>query len=414
MKPGGAKEGRLFGLDCSAQPPLLSRYDKGSGSVLETGPVDLAGKGCRSVASSGDAVLRRLPRDGVWKRFYKDSTAVLSSGLYKRNNEEGQFEYFSKDGGLVRTVLFQNGQKEGEEIAYFDGSRDWKYKGNNHADQKTGLWQSRFSVDDSCITEGNYRNGKKEGAWTVCSQNDKKRGYLSFKGNYRADLRDGAALLFHENGGKQGEGVYRADLKCAENPPPEGIEACGKKIGRWTFYSKEGNKVAEGSYDAVTGRRSGVWSEYYASGKIMAKGPRRHTRYGVWTFYAQNGSILGKFLFDGSENFIRGGEIWKDGKLSAKALPGVGCRMGKNRIGKEVMQCEKEAGSFGAAFVKYNASADRLEFTLKMQNGLWADYDPSGKKIGEGEYLNGRKNGSWKELQSGKWVVRNYMMGRIQ
>lgn len=409
------KKGRTAKLDCSANPPVLSLFHP-EGDLLYKGPVALAaGEDCKKTAGLPDSKVRKLSKEGIWYDYYKGSSAVLREGLYRKNKEEGLFRFYTKEKQLSRTVNYKDGKKEGEEVIYFPGTDEWKIHGQNSDNMKSGIWEERMDRSASCISKGAYKNNEKFGPWDECDREEKtEKIYNSFTGGYLEGLKNGPATTFYPDGATQSSGSYIADLACLKNPPPQGKDLCAKKTGLWYFYYPDGKRSQEGTYDGSKGTRSGKWTEYYRSGEKMAEGGRSHTRTGIWVFYDKKGSIIGKYIFQGSENFIKGGQIYENGVLAAETLPGVGCRRTVNRLGKEVDSCQMSPGGFGAALVKYNAAEDKLEFTLKMQNGRWAVYSAKGQKIGEGEFLNGRKHGKWKELEGGTWQNKNYMMGKPQ
>lgn len=401
-------------LKCDGQAATLHRLDKETGMTVEKGPVAMGDKKCSDLAKLDDKGLRGLSREGIWTGFYKESGRVMSEGEYRKNRREGVHKTLSENGSLEKSVMYANGVKEGEEIRYFAGSQEWKERGINRNDQRTGPWESRLTPGLECIAKGDYREGKRSGSWAECGLTESKKAYRSFEGSYVEDLKSGRGILFFDNGAKMGEGNYRADLECAKAPPPTGISECEKRMGGWIFYHSTGAKSMEGSYDGEKGKKVGRWIEYYATGAKLGEGMRDHTRTGTWTFFDKSGAVLGRFEFNHNDNFIKTGEIWENGRKVAEPLKAEGCKTVVNRLGKEVIQCEKDAGSFAAALMKYDAATDSIELKLKMQNGYWAEFDEAGRRVAEGRYTNGRREGPWKELQNGKWITLEYTMGKLK
>jgi len=416
--PGGGKppKGRIGVVKCENNVPVLYRYNKESGEVIEKGPVLLPeGETCKKAASKEEKILLKMQRDGEWEKYYSGTKSVLERGSYRLSKKEGIFKYYTKSGELSKTVTYKAGEKDGEEISYFPGTDDWREKGANSNNEKSGPWQKRLAANAECIEEGNYAKGEKSGPWTECSQDSKtKKAYLSFKGSYQSDLKNNASVTYNSEGIKTGEGQYRADIACKNDPGQPDKTKCEKKSGRWVYYHSNGNKSEEGSYSAQTGKKNGNWTEYYRSGEKMGTGSREHTRRGSWTFYNKDGSILGRYVFEGTDNSITAGDVYEKGRKIQESLPAKNCKKIVNRLGREVTECENEAGGFGAALLNYDADSDSLKVTLKMQRGAWALYNEQGQKIGEGSFLNGRKDGTWKELEGGRWVTKNYMMGKLK
>ncbi|MDH5655840.1 MAG: hypothetical protein OEZ34_08030 [Spirochaetia bacterium] len=415
---GGKKAppGRVGVLKCEGENAVLYRYKKSTGDLIEKGSVTLPpGKKCKKAASEDEKSILRLKREGEWEKFYSGTSAVLEKGPYRFGKKDGLFSYYTKEGKRSRTVNYSKGKKEGEEISYFPGSDDWREKGRNVKGKRNGPWQSRLSSGTDCISEGSYTSGDKTGPWVECSKSEKtKEIYVSFKGSYQSGLKSGKVTTFNAKGNVSGEGSYRPDLACKNDSRQSDKSKCEKKSGRWIFYHENGKKAEEGNYDSKTGRRSGKWTEYYQSGEKMGEGNRDHVRQGKWTFYHKNGKIFGRYKFQGTDFVVVSGEIYEDGVKISESMPEKNCRMIVNRLGRKVKECDREEGGFASSLLKYDRDKDALSVRLKMKRGYWTDYNKKGQKIGEGSYLGGRKDGKWKELEGGRWVTKNYTMGKVR
>ncbi|MBW7858061.1 MAG: hypothetical protein H3C43_07205, partial [Leptonema sp. (in: Bacteria)] len=299
--PDKVEPGVKFKISCVGEKATRHHYNPTTGEIRERGPVIFAkDMTCSDATKLDEKEVLKLQRDGEWVGYYAGSTNVLWRGIFKKNKREGDVQYFEKGGKVTKVVAYKDGQQEGREEGYFsDGSI--RYKGQNSKGMKTGSWQEYSSPKRECTTEGSYNQDEKTGSWQECSQDEEDKWYISFKGNYNQGLKDGPAESFHPNGKLSGKGSYRADLACKQNPPNEGVNACGRRTGNWVIYYPNEKLAMEGSYDGMTGKRTGNWTEYYASGEKMAMGPRNHTRNGLWTFYNKNGQILGQYGFKGND-----------------------------------------------------------------------------------------------------------------
>jgi antitoxin component YwqK of YwqJK toxin-antitoxin module len=389
---GDKKTGVSFTLSCSGGGPILRKLDNESGLALEEGPVQLpAGTDCGSAADMPETQIRKFARHGAWTFYRKGTATPIRKGNYRQGEREGLWEGFDDKGRLDRTISYQNGVKQGPETFFFAGTREWRERGENVADKREGFWETRHTRDGSCITKGVYQADQKNGAWAECSQDPKTRQwYHSFAGGYLDGLRHGPARVFDEKGKLIAEGNYRADTgdDCRKNPPGGRAENCGKRDGAWKIYFPDGKLAMTGSYDPTSGNRSGVWTEYYRSGEKMAEGPRQHTRLGHWTFYDKRGALLFEAKFDGNDFNPRYAVLYENGRKASE-------------------------GELSIGLVKYDVDKDTVKMSTMVQNGQWILYDPaSGRKIGAGEMIAGKKNGKWQEFSGGKTQTVCYMLGR--
>ncbi|MBI3395616.1 MAG: hypothetical protein HY042_07270, partial [Spirochaetia bacterium] len=371
------EKGPILKIECDGATAIRTVTDRETKTLTEKGPVLLAqGMSCSDAKGLDTKGIRALKRNGVWETYYKEEGksvgSVASRGEYKMNSKEGPWEFYDAKGRKGKVTLYKDGKKEGSDTSYFTDTGAVKGEGQNKDDKKTGVWKTRAAQNSDCYTEGSYSEDKRTGPWKECSQDEKtKQWYLGFQGSYKEDLRDGPAKVLYPDGKVNSEGTYAADLKCAETPPPEGKDACGRRTGRWVTYYPTGNKAMEGSYDAATGKKTGFWIEYYKSGEKMAEGERKHTRGGLWKFYDKAGTILYELKFDKNDNMPNYGVMYTGGR----------------KIGE---------GGMSAALFKYEEATDNVKFQYK-KSGKWTEYNPGGSVSGQGEYMMDIKMGKWVE-----------------
>ncbi len=358
---------------CENNVPIRYHYDQETGTIIEKGMVELPNNiKCKDAETLDEKEILKFPRSGKWTQYYKGTNKILSEGLNKNNKREGRWVFYDQEGKIIRIINYKEGKKEGEEIGYFSYPNLIRYEGKNINNKKEGLWKYYSDPEYQCISQGLYKNDMKEGEWTECSMDEKtKKWYLSFKGNYYMDLKDGPAETYYSNGNLASKGEYRADLKCKENPPPEGMEFCGKRVKKWIFYFPNGRVMEEGNYQQETGRRTGLWKEYYQTGELRAQGNRDHTKIGQWTFYSKNGEIIGQYQFKGNDFMASYCIEFKDNK-------------------------KVQEGNCTAKMIKYDFDKDELKITEGLKQGIWKGYHPNGKLAWEGELIMGKRNGKWK------------------
>jgi antitoxin component YwqK of YwqJK toxin-antitoxin module len=186
-------------------------------------------------------------------------------------------------------------------------------------------------------------NGKKQGLWKKYHPN----GMLRYSGNFKDDKPIGVFKYYYESGNFQikithsGSEAYSiAYYETGE------LKAAGKyenqeKDSIWTYYDKEGYKIADEYY--IGGKREGKWKVYFKTGKIaeekeysngfengacnqyLINGKVKLTAtyvngelQGRATYYGNNGlkAVSGKFVRGAREGFWTFYE--KDGKTVRK------------------------------------------------------------------------------------------------
>lgn len=96
-------------------------------------------------------------------------------------------------------------------------------------DVKDLVKEVQYYPDHKLFYEGEFKDNKKDGKWTVYYKNGNKWS----EGYYKKGLDDGQRTAFHENGEKNFEGRYKD----------------GKMVGTWRFYDETGKQVKEIDYD---------------------------------------------------------------------------------------------------------------------------------------------------------------------
>ncbi len=419
--PSGPKKGALttpilFQLVCEGGQAIREHRKRAEPKVVvERGPVVVLPKDlpCDKAKDLEEPKIRDFQRTGEWTEFYTtgDNLGKKSSVVkYEKNKREGTMQSYSTKGDLISTTEYKEGKKEGPETHYYAGTKDWRIQGQNKDGKKAGTWKIKFDKAGSCISEGPYENGYREGEWTECTKNpDSGKVYVAFKGNYSRGARSGIGSIFLPNGELLGKGMHVVDEECIKKESSESDrqEKCGKRAGAWTLYSPGGKVSGSGEYNPKTGLRSGIWTEYYASGEKWAVGEREHTRKGRWKFYDKSGALMFELDFAGSDVFAVGGVLYKNGRKHSESLPGEQCTERTDR-GKTRKICKVEAGGFLSSLAKYDPKTDTFTFRYTMKKGLWAYYGPGGNVVARGSCLNGKRDGTW-QTESG---TQTYSLGK--
>lgn len=410
-----------YKLECNGDQAIVTKINNETDNPKEKGPVALkANMTCDQAEDLKETDIKKLQKDGQWEVFFTKVNQVQSSGLYKKGKREGEWiTFYLSSKAKLKTTQYSGGKKNGPEISYFD-SGPVKIEGQNSNNKKSGNWKFYNAVDANCITQGGFSNNKKNGTWEECKKSAKtKKWYLAFKGSYRQGLRDGPATFTNADGKVTMEGNYRADTSeaCKKDPPKSGTppiskpENCGKKEGKWKFYSEEGKLISEGDYK--NGKRNGSWVQYYKTGEKAAEGNRswehKGFKKGQWTFYNKDGSKIGKFTFEGREFFASHAVLYKNNKKISEG----GLTMGIVKYDPDTDTIPKPTLKSGGHWKYYENGKLVREGGMNMgfKQGSWKFYK-NGRVVGQGEMISNKKNGKWSEIKGGRMVTQCYSLGR--
>jgi hypothetical protein len=151
-------------------------------------------------------------------------------------------EYRSKKGGLEVKLLFVKNSTiacyfSSEEIYRGKYNLDWleinffqmtPFEGKFKDGKKDGKWTVWYE-NGQIRSEGNYYDGKPYGIWTEWYENGQKK----IKSNYKdGNKKDGKWTEWYENGQNKIEGKFKD----------------GKKDGKWTWWHQNGRKWKEENY----------------------------------------------------------------------------------------------------------------------------------------------------------------------
>jgi antitoxin component YwqK of YwqJK toxin-antitoxin module len=372
---------------------------------------------------------------GIWIYKYDDGKNYMQeeyadSILYLNQyyNAEGVQEV--KDGEGKRIVKFSNGKVK-EELEYSGGVKNGKYaeyswsgkkiaEGAYAAGKMNGLWKV-WLPDGTISLETNYSNDIRHGKHVQYYDN----GTIQVAGNYNNGLKDGEWVWFARNGVKDIQGTFKDDLReglwqqwhINGKLHSEGHFDNNKKTGTWKYYYEFGGLWKQGDFD--NDFRTGLWTTWFENGKKLQEGNyQKDMAHGLWQSWYDNGQIKDEGSFkDGlMEGQWRG--WYPNGKISYQ-----GNRLRDMQTGKWTFFFSngklKEEGEF--KIVKRKDALGEVyeymknEYEKSVKTGLWVMYgEKDGKKTGEGEFADGKMNGTWKYYYPGGEVAAvevNYKNG---
>lgn len=388
--------------------------------------------------SSEGYVLNGKP-EGIWRNYYPDST-LKSTGNRKNHLLDGIWKFYSPEGVLQKEINYAAEKRDGITKTYSpDGFLLSEYpfvvdtihglaktyhpngrvyqlipyvKGLMHGEMKTytsegrlttiveykngvvyqredinrkdtsglkqGTWKE-FYENETVKSEGRYVNNVKVGYWKQYN----KKGMLVETDKYEAGelVTDASEIdfldirkTFHNNG--------KVKTICNYNQAGkrEGICREFNDTGAVVIAQvyKDGILMGEGMADA-DGIKSGMWEEFYPSGKLRAKGTYdAGLKLGEWTFYYESGKVeqKGSFakgeFYDGQWTwYYENEQLWRD----------------------EYYVYGLENGPF-EEYSDSGTVVSKGEYVEGLETGEWLYHLNDHKEVGE--YVNGQREGQWK------------------
>ena len=268
---------------------------------------------------------------GIWIEFYEERNdeglfVKRLEGRYKRNLKNGYFREYDRKGVLLGATKYLNGKiiENAQELQNVEIEREY------YPNAKV-KWEKTFI------------GGTPHGIWKEYS-----------------DTGSVVNSQIYENGRLLGEGV---------------IDESGKKQGPWKEYYSDGELRAEGEYK--DGARFNKWKFYHLNGKLEQTGKyvSEGRPHGLWVWYYPNGEVLRE------ENFRKGNE---DGDI-----------VEYDTAGNEVLRGQYLDGlEDGEWFLQIGEYREEGSFVDGLRHGVWVHhYTSNGKKSFEGDFIEGEANG---------------------
>ncbi|MBL0744535.1 toxin-antitoxin system YwqK family antitoxin [Chryseolinea lacunae] len=187
-------------------------------------------------------------------------------------------------------------------------------------------------------------------------------GKIESKGQFTNNETSGVWEFYYETG----------------NLKMRGILFKGANYGMWEYFFESGRKSMEG---IIYGKnREGEWKTYYETGQLKETGEYKSGKHiGRWKTYFEDGPLKGEIEY--VDDFGRYTEYYHSGKIY-----GEGPRSGTKNVG--LWRYYAEDGTL----------QNEGDFDNGKKNGTWTSYYPSGKVASKGVFNNDDPNGSWQYL----------------
>ena len=366
-------------------------------------------------------------RNGKGKEYDEEGN-IIFEGEYLNGKRNGRGKEYNSEGNIIFEGEYLNDYKRRGK-AYLNNKLEYegeylfdiKYNGKGYDENGIIIYELingkgtiREYVDGRIIYEGEYLNGKRNGA----GKEYNKEGNLIFEGEYINGKRwngkekeyyynnlinekiylngkNWIETKYHQlkkkniNNNKEFIYIKRYDSK--GTLISEGIFSNGAINGKGKEYDPSwGKLIFEGYY--LNNIRNGCGKEYYMIGGLKFDGNYLNgERNGNGKEYFINGKLMteGEYLNGKKNGKMK--EYYDDGNLSFEG---------------EYLEGKKWNGK---GYCKNN----NISYVIQNGKGLVKEYDKYYNLIFEGEYLNGERNGKGKEYFKGELIFEGeYLDGK--
>ncbi len=294
-------------------------------------------------------------KQGRWLTFYEDEPGHLihTEGRYKNDLKHGYFREYDKKGILLGTTKYIDGQvmENVEELMAVDIERDFHPNAQVH-------W------------ERSYLGGTPHGIWKE----------------------------FNDTGLVVNSKVYQMGILLGEGV----IDSEGVKQGFWKEFYRTGELRAEGEY--LDGARFKKWKFYHLNGTVEQVGSYQKggLEKGTWKWYYDNKQLRRVELYRKGKEDGDVVEYDREGKeiLTGSYLDGLEEGKWVVEMGEYKEEGEYIEGLKQGEWVHYYLSNDEVSFkgpyVEGYAHGKHVYYYDNGRKMLEGKYQMGEKEGDWK------------------
>ena len=181
------------------------------------------------------------------------------------------------------------------------------------------------------------------------------------------------------------------------------VDSARNRIGTWSEFHNTGEFKGKGIYKE--GNRTGDWEFFYASGKLEQKGKydKKGRTQGTWKWYYESGALMREELYVNGKREGQLTDYNQQGKIILQ-----GSFIENEMEGPWIYETPdyKEYGNY------INDQRDSLwkSFYMPSKNKRYEGrfvnddpvgihtmyYDAIGKKMSQGNYISGMKDGDWK------------------
>ena len=318
---------------------------------------------------------------------------------YTDGERTGKYTYFGSDGKKLTEGFYNAGKDNGLKKVWFLGTENLQYTETFNNDILHGSAKYYESDTGKLGSEGNYKNGKKDGVWIFYFKNGNKK----WVGNYKDDQISGELIQYEENG----------IIISKENYED------GKLVGKYEYYHDNGRLRLTGelldgkdngekiSYWSNSNKKSvenfkmniknGTEEQYYIDGQLSTKGEwSEGYKDKTWVWYYPDGTKMREENFDykilsSIAEWEEDGNPRSSKSYTGEILNGECILYGKN--GNMSRYETYRDGKLHGKFIDYYVNGNkRAEGTIQseMMVGVWNFWFHNGKKELECEFKLGQ------------------------
>lgn len=273
-----------------------------------------------------------------------------------------------------------------------------KYQIDPASKQKNGSYS--MSYKGKTLTQGNFKNDKRNGEWNFIGTNDtlQQKGIYSNgmkEGTWEAYYSNGAlsCTMPYKNGKKNGlfKGFYINGTVSFEIPYTD-----NNISGISSHYYKNGKIFSEEIYQGDT--LNGISKEYYENGVLKIKKYMKGKNIdSVYLSYYDNGSLWGHLVYKNGTIYNVVSYLARDGKpLNSGTLKDGTGTMRFYDLEGTIKSEETYTNLLLDGHAKYSKKGILIsegDFNKGKTEGLWIKNYPSGELNSKINYKNGKKEG---------------------
>ncbi|MFT4801180.1 MAG: antitoxin component YwqK of YwqJK toxin-antitoxin module [Flavobacteriaceae bacterium] len=349
----------------------------------------------------------------MWKTYFENGV-LKSDGNRLNFLLDSTWNFYDEIGNLRYVINYKEGKKNGEYINYKNDkiSEIEIYK----SDIKEGI-NFQYYPTGELKKEIPYVNGLRSGKGYEYSESQRIILILTYEKDYlkrvdkinrldKIDRRQGVWKEFYDNKTVKWEGVY----------------VDGEKYGLFKSFDEDGAVTSVENYkNGVLDTESPesvileIKNEYFKGGKVKSSGSYKDgSKHGTHRDFDENGNIVKSFVYEDGIMVAEGivdkkGNFsgpWKlyfpNGNIKAKGSYELGKRV-EDWVFYHINGIKSQSGKYwkgkptGNWQWYYNNSELRRDENYRkgLEEGESIEYDDTGSIIGQGEYLEGYKEGNW-------------------
>lgn len=297
---------------------------------------------------------------------YNEYGVIVSEILMKNDLMDGMAKFYN-NGKISKIITYKNGVKNGPftEYNYLDAlpNKFFKIIGEYRDDEKYGLW-NYFLVSDNTeylTSFENYNNGQLNGQFLHSSGDSVIIGY------FKNEILHGDYKIYFDVNRMLRGGYVNTDLTKLYLIT-QGKYIDGQKAGYWKYYDIFGGIIKEGAY--MNDRQTGEWKYFHS------------------TYVDDNGNEIPYsrqlYLVENYQNGILNGESIRHSYVSNERYP---CPQ------EEIVKGIPDTCSHFLVKAIY----EKINYLNGKKNGEYKHVDSTKTLVSKGTFINDIKEGEWTE-----------------